>query len=417
MSFTESILVPKHIFLQTFSSSSSNDDNNNNNTPVKNTHSIADLEIQNGGSRRKKIINEEEEEEEDKNPYHDLKYLKFLNQPKQYEQIPKESIVKNTSSPSSLWKEEYLVTKNYTEDIVKMFPPDYQFQINRVLVELQQHPHVITWDPHTLEIFVYNKLIPKSNLVDILTFLLGFDSKYFEKIDEVPIGTLEFINAYETMIGKLHAVFRKKNIEKAKAKFPFMDGIAPVIKFAPPREKHKAKRTIVQVPKEVQEQMNIRNRLRSANLTPAKFYPPPTSLQFPPTPIPRASDSPPFSKRLKVPQQAPPSPPQPPIDGLLDQAIGGPLPVEEKEEEERKEEEDNDDDDNDEANDTIIEADIPPEEMEKIKQAKVVLAPVTISPKAGKRKRHRSVVDNFKLELEANKQGVKTRSSTRHKKK
>jgi len=94
--------------------------------------------------------------------------------------------------------------------ILKFFPKNTQYIVFRILNLMDKHSTILSYDSDDFEIIVKSQKIKNSNIIDILTFLLGMNVKYFttskkykyrsktlirEKLLEniIPEGAIEFV--------------------------------------------------------------------------------------------------------------------------------------------------------------------------------------------------------------------------------
>jgi hypothetical protein len=98
-----------------------------------------------------------------------IQFRKFLEDKRRH------SYAKNIGATSGLLKETSSITSQDEQDLLSMFPPETQFKVKRLLLLLRKHSNLVTWDPKTYELTIFGKHYPKSNIIDIISYLLGMN--------------------------------------------------------------------------------------------------------------------------------------------------------------------------------------------------------------------------------------------------
>jgi hypothetical protein len=145
--YTESIVIPKQTFLRL--------------KKEVEERSVDDNKQAGGGSDLSSpaVVGEDSKQ---------AQFRKFLEEKRRH------SYVKNVGATSGLLKEAS-ITPQDEQDLLTMFPPETQFKVKRLLLLLRRHSNLVTWDPKTYELTIFGKHYPKSNIIDIISYLLGMN--------------------------------------------------------------------------------------------------------------------------------------------------------------------------------------------------------------------------------------------------
>jgi len=73
--------------------------------------------------------------------------------------------------------------KDDTEKLDKFFPPDDRFKVYRILSILKNQSHDFKWDPKSFEITLNGEFLPGSNIIDIISYLLGLNADRWSSED------------------------------------------------------------------------------------------------------------------------------------------------------------------------------------------------------------------------------------------
>ena len=96
--------------------------------------------------------------------------------------------------------------------LAKLFPPENRFKVYRLLSEIDKHPDIVRWDPNTLELITFGQQHPKSNIVDIISYLIGMNSQAYISENKyvsdytngqvtMPLDTENFIQSLQHILG------------------------------------------------------------------------------------------------------------------------------------------------------------------------------------------------------------------------
>ena len=153
-----------------------------------------------------------------KSMYKDKSFIKLIQDRSAFHSsldVPRNLL--NTGKKSSSAKND-IESENI---ILKMFPQTETFKLERIFFYIRQQPGLIGWNPQTLELIAFKKICPGSNIVEILSYLIGMntrsyvsENKHLREIQgiSIPKDTETFLQAFQHLLGLSRKNLAESNI-------------------------------------------------------------------------------------------------------------------------------------------------------------------------------------------------------------
>ena len=223
LNFKECIVVPKDEFIHM--TEQKNHGISSDLSKIKKEEEVK-VEEQVGGGKEKRKHQSDEEKDEAKKPkkndmYKDAGFIKLLQDRGGLHSslnIPKSALLNSKKTTNNLLVPE---TNLDNDNIIKMFPQSDKYKLERILFLIKQKPGVLEWDPQTLELIAFNKIYPRSNIIEILSYLIGMakqgyvsENHYMKELHNrsIPQDTEIFLQAFEHILGMSNTKLAQTNI-------------------------------------------------------------------------------------------------------------------------------------------------------------------------------------------------------------
>ena len=188
------------------------------------------LQQQQGGGKKKKKKrvqkrNEKEgtsvdaatKKEENTNMYSDPEYVAFL-QEKRRKRFGNSNALAGAAAAAAAATGSLTNSNSGVKaggvgsDLVKLFPSESRFKVYRILRDIEKNPEVIQWNPQTLELITFGEEHPNSNIIDIISYLIGMNTQAYVSENKfvsaftdgqvsMPLGTEHFLQGLQHILG------------------------------------------------------------------------------------------------------------------------------------------------------------------------------------------------------------------------
>ena len=208
--YEESIVLPKDVFLKLKEATPTTSViTAPESAPLPNDDDEKTTQIGTGAKKKNRQEEEEKAAAEAAKKREETEWLQFLQKTRNTPIVPN-GLVPLPSQPP-IKDTTPLQMKPDPKAIAHMFPPEFIFKVNRLLYYIGTRPKILSWDPQTMEMIAFNKIYPNSNIIEIISYLIGLQSPNWvtenefiatlSSKDTIPQDTEIFLQALQNILG------------------------------------------------------------------------------------------------------------------------------------------------------------------------------------------------------------------------